>query len=78
LQGAGHPEWIAQSEAEYVEKVVALASNLPALAHIRATLREQMQASPLMDEEGFASTVEQAYQAMFARWLEKTATLSKK
>lgn len=75
LQGAGHPEWIAQSEAEYVEKVVALASNLPALAHTRATLRGQMQASPLMDEPGFAKTVEQAYQAMFARWLEKTAAL---
>ncbi|WP_295955820.1 tetratricopeptide repeat protein [Rhodoferax sp.] len=75
LQGAGHPEWITQSEAEYMEKVVALASDLPALAQIRATLRAHMQASPLMDEEGFAKTVEQAYQAMFARWLEKTGML---
>lgn len=69
LQGAGHPEWIAHSEAEYADKVIALATNLPALAQTRATLRGQMHASPLMDEPGFAKTVEQAYQAMFARWL---------
>jgi protein O-GlcNAc transferase len=75
LQGAGHPEWIAHSEAEYIEKVVALGQDLPALAEIRATLRPQMQASPLMDEPGFATSVEQAYQTMFARWLKKTELL---
>uniref|UniRef100_UPI0025EC31EA hypothetical protein n=1 Tax=Rhodoferax sp. TaxID=50421 RepID=UPI0025EC31EA len=58
------------SEDDYVEKVLALAGDLPALARQRATLRAQMQASPLMDEEGFARTVEAAYQDMFARWQE--------
>jgi len=69
LHGLGHPEWIAQTEAEYVEKVVALGSDLPTLAQLRATLRSQMQASPLMDEPGFARQVEQAYGQMFARWV---------
>ncbi|WP_295951913.1 tetratricopeptide repeat protein, partial [Rhodoferax sp.] len=68
LYGLGHPEWIAKSEDAYVDKVVALASDLPALAQLRATLRAQMQASPLMDESGFARQVEQAYGQMYARW----------
>ena len=73
LQGLGRPEWIAQTEDEYVDKVVALASDLPALAAVRAALRGQLQASPLMDETGFARSVEQAYRAMFARFAERSA-----
>ena len=40
LMGAGHPEWIAHSEDEYIELAVALASDLPRLnapAHCRRT-----------------------------------------
>jgi protein O-GlcNAc transferase len=68
LEGAGHPEWIARSEAEYIDKAVALATDLPRLAAIRRQLRADMQASPLMDEAGFARKVEAAYREMFARW----------
>ena len=42
LSAVGHPEWIARSEAEYVDKLVALASDLPSLAQTRRTLRAQM------------------------------------
>jgi protein O-GlcNAc transferase len=70
LIGVGHPEWIAHTEDEYVDKCVALASDLPALAALRAGLREQMRASPLMDEVGFARKVEGAYREMFKRWAE--------
>jgi protein O-GlcNAc transferase len=66
--GAGHPEWIARSEDEYVDISVALASDLPALAALRAGLRAQMQASAVMDEPGFARKVEAAYREMFSRW----------
>ena len=68
LIGVGHPEWIAHSEDEYVEKCVALANDLPALAALRAGLRDQMRASALMDEAGFARKVETAYREMFSRW----------
>ena len=68
LQGVGHPEWIARSEDEYIDKAVALASALPKLAALRAGLRAQMQASALMDEPGFARKVEAAYREMFSRW----------
>jgi predicted O-linked N-acetylglucosamine transferase (SPINDLY family) len=68
LHGAGHPEWIANSEDEYIDIAVALAGDLPKLAQLRAGLRAQMQASALMDEHGFARKVEAAYRQMFSRW----------
>ena len=68
LCGLGREEWIARTEAEYVEKVLALANDLPQLELTRATLRQQMQASPLMDEIGFARKVEAAYAQMMGRW----------
>lgn len=73
LSAIGHPEWIAHTESEYVDKLVALASDLPELARIRSNLRSQMQASALMDEEGFARDVEDAYAQMFARWCAEQA-----
>jgi predicted O-linked N-acetylglucosamine transferase (SPINDLY family) len=68
LEGIGHPEWIAQNEDEYIEKVVALATDIDSLAQIRSQLRSQMEASPLMDEVGFTRQVENAYRAMFKHW----------
>ena len=68
LEGLGHPEWIAHSEEDYIEKVVTLASDLQNLSTIRANLRQQMLASPLMDEAGFARKVEAAYRKIFKRW----------
>jgi predicted O-linked N-acetylglucosamine transferase (SPINDLY family) len=68
LHGVGHPEWIAESEEEYVTKVVELASDLPRLAEIRAGLRGEMERSALMDEPGFARKVEAAYRAMWRAW----------
>ena len=68
LSAVGHPEWIAHSEPEYVDKLAALASDLPRLAQIRRDLRGQMQASALMDEAGFRRDVEDAFAQMFARW----------
>ena len=68
LEGAGHHEWIAYSEDEYIDIAVTLASDLPKLATLRAGLRAQMQASAVMDEPGFARKAEAAYREMFSRW----------
>lgn len=67
LHGVGRPEWVAHTVQEYVDKAVALASDLPTLARLRASLREEVVASPLMDEVGFARSVEEAYTAMLER-----------
>ena len=68
LHGLGHPEWIAASEDEYVEKAAALAGDLAALGRLRAALRQALMASPLMDEAGFARQLEGAYRSMWQRW----------
>ena len=70
LEGGGHPEWIAHTEDDYIEIAVALAADLPKLATLRGGLRQEMQASALMDEAGFARKVEAAYENMFGIWSE--------
>ncbi|MFZ6873380.1 tetratricopeptide repeat protein [Undibacterium sp. Di27W] len=75
LEGAGHPEWIARSEQEYIDKAVALARDIPALAQLRLNLREQTRASALMDEPGFTRKVEAAYRAMWTKWCEQNPIL---
>ena len=74
LEGIGHPEWIARSETEYVDKAVALASDLPRLSAVRNALRDEMRASALMDEPGFARKVEAAYREMFTAWTRRIAS----
>ncbi len=69
LEGVGHAELVAYSESEYVNKLVALAKDSETLQALRSNLRHELQASPLMDEAGFARHVETAYDAMFAHWL---------
>jgi len=73
LNAVGHPEWVAQSEEEYVEKVVALAGDLEKLSGIRRRLRGEMEASPLRDESGFARQVEKAYREMWIKWSATTS-----
>ena len=72
LEGIGHPEWIANTEEQYIEKTVALAADLTRLSALRAGLRAEMKASPLMDEAGFTRKVEAAYRGMFTKWCEGT------
>jgi protein O-GlcNAc transferase len=61
-------ELIAQSEAEYIDKTIELASKLPRLAEYRGTLRERMRRSPLLDPQRFTRNVEAAYRGMWRKW----------
>jgi predicted O-linked N-acetylglucosamine transferase (SPINDLY family) len=68
LQAIGHSEWFAHSEAEYIEKTLALARNVALRQQLRAEQRETMARSPLCDAHGLASALEDAYAGMFERW----------
>jgi predicted O-linked N-acetylglucosamine transferase (SPINDLY family) len=68
LSAAEMPEFVADSEASYLELAVRLAQDLPRLARLRATLRERMRASPFMDARRFANNVEAAYRTMWRSW----------
>ena len=62
------PEMAAQTPEEFVRIAVGLAGDLPRLSGLRATLRERMRRSPLMDAPGFARGIEAAYRTMWRRW----------
>jgi predicted O-linked N-acetylglucosamine transferase (SPINDLY family) len=68
LTTAGHPEWVARSEEDYVQAAVDLAADLPRLSAVRAGLREQLQRSPLMDAPRFARSFEAACRARWREW----------
>ncbi|MEG3638755.1 tetratricopeptide repeat protein [Magnetococcus sp. PR-3] len=69
LHHAGLASWIAEDTQDYVEKVVALARDLPALAQLRQTLREQVLASPLFDAPLMANDLMTAWECMWAEAL---------
>ena len=60
-------EWIAEDEAEYVQKAQAFTQDLPALAARRASMREQLLASPLYDAKRFAQHFTDAMWGMWER-----------
>lgn len=68
LDAIGHGEWIAESEAEYVDKVVSLARNRELRTQLRAEQRDAMRKSALCDLDGLARSLESAYEAMFEAW----------
>src|SRR5260370_29586281 len=60
LTTVGVPELIAETADDYCARAVALAQELPRLALLRATLRDRVRASPLVDAARFAAAIEQA------------------
>jgi predicted O-linked N-acetylglucosamine transferase (SPINDLY family) len=68
LQNLGLPELIASRPEEYVSIAQALAKDLPQLGNLRDTLRDRMQASPLMNACEFTQSIESAYREMWQRW----------
>ena len=65
LSALGLEDWSANTADALVDTIVRKAADLPALAHLRAGLRERLESSPLMDGPGFARQLEKAYRAMW-------------
>jgi predicted O-linked N-acetylglucosamine transferase (SPINDLY family) len=68
LTNVGLPDLAARDAGHYVQVAAELAQDLPRLSDLRATLRERMRNSPLMDAPRFARSVEAAYREMWRRW----------
>jgi predicted O-linked N-acetylglucosamine transferase (SPINDLY family) len=71
LMNLGLPELIAEKPEQFVSIAVELTNDLPRLRDLRATLRDRMQASPLMDAPRFARNIEAAYREIWRRWCVK-------
>lgn len=68
LENVGLGELVVDSEDAYLDLAVALANDRDRLKHLRAGLRERMQASPLMDVSRMARNLENAFREMWQRW----------
>jgi predicted O-linked N-acetylglucosamine transferase (SPINDLY family) len=64
LQNIGLPEWIAADADDYLARAVRHASDLLALAALRAQLRARLLASPLCDAPRFAAHFEAALRSV--------------
>ncbi len=65
LNGVGLPELATNSWQEYIDKAIALASDLDGLAQMRSTLRQKMASSILCDGETFTRNLEATYRALW-------------
>ncbi len=60
MHAVGLPEWVADDNVSYTEKILAFANDLPRLAGIRASLRARIQSSAFGDATLFTSNLETA------------------
>ena len=67
LNQIGLPELSAPDADEYVQIAVELANDRERLAHLRATLRDRMRASPLLDVTGFTRQLEDTLIDLYRR-----------
>ena len=68
MMNLGQEECVTHSEEAYIARAVALASDLPHLAALRAGLRDRLLNSPLCDGPGFTRDLEAAYRRMWQTW----------
>jgi protein O-GlcNAc transferase len=70
LRAAGHPEWIAADDEEYIRIAAGLAGDPARLAGIRSALRGEMERGPLLDHAGQAARFGDALRACWRDWCE--------
>ena len=63
-----HRRCVAHSPEGYVQRCADFASDLPALASLRGSLRAQVLESPLCDGPAFTRGLERTLWGLFARW----------
>ena len=71
LKAVGLDEWIADTPEDYVQKAVQFAQDTVYLANLRATMRDRLAQSELLDAEGMAAAMEEAYRQMWQIYLEE-------
>jgi predicted O-linked N-acetylglucosamine transferase (SPINDLY family) len=68
LSNLGLTELAAGDREQFVRIATELANDIPRLSELRATLRERMERSPLMDAPRFARNIEAAFREMWRTW----------
>ena len=73
IHTAGLPDWVVNTQDDYVSKAIHLATHLDDLAELRQQLRQQVLASPLMQGAQFAQDFEKL---LFSLWRTQLAQAS--
>lgn len=68
LSNVGLPQLVARTPEQYVQIAVELAGDFPCLAKWRASMRQRMAASPLMDALRFTHNIEAIYRTIWQKW----------
>ena len=68
LNRVGLAHLVAGNQEEYLAKALALAADAAGRQDLRSGLRQRLQASPLLDGQGFARGLEAAYLDMWSRY----------
>jgi predicted O-linked N-acetylglucosamine transferase (SPINDLY family) len=74
LQTLAKTDWIAENEADYVEKAQQLARQIQALRKNRPGLRATMATSPLCDIQTYVAQLESLYREMWAKYCKNDAS----
>ncbi|HHH42507.1 MAG TPA: tetratricopeptide repeat protein [Gammaproteobacteria bacterium] len=73
VNAAGHSEFIARSEEEYIEKAATIAADRRLIAVLRKTLRDDFRESILMNFPAFTARLEQAYREIWSEACQQKA-----
>lgn len=68
LTTADLPDWLARTPDDYLAKAVQFAADLPRLANLRASLREKLARSPLLDAPRFTRHFEHTLRQAWLTW----------
>lgn len=68
LQAVGLADLVCNAMEDYQATILDLAADIPRLATMRQTLRQQLLNSPLCDNRGTAARVEQLYRQIWRHW----------
>ena len=68
LTGAGLPDLVAHSKAEYVDTAVAVTADVPRLQALRDRVAPGFAGAPYRDEKAMARAFEAAFRQMFDLW----------
>jgi len=68
LTNLGLTDLIAHTPEQFVRIVTDLATDRPRLTKLRATLRQRMKDSPLMNTGRFARNIEAVYRTIWRNW----------
>ena len=66
LTAMGRGDWVANDNADYIDKAVDWAGRTKELADARQTLRQEFQDSPVI--KGYVEAVESAYRDVWKMW----------